>query len=194
MSLITTNNKQLLQLELEYKTLKNTRDELKITFSTLIEEILSINPNFFGQELARAGSNQEEANSNSEAYKSKLAEVRRLNKEKYSELEPTAKIKEMWRKIAASCHPDKTTDTRKNNIYKLAGDAKTNMDEDAMTHLFVQMSEGSTDLPHHNLVCELILSMTKEINHFKSSKLFQLYELKMKNRILFLYTINPEKP
>lgn len=183
MNVSYTNNSHIQKLEQEYQKIKLERNNLRENLTTMIEEINTINPKFFQQALAQ--------NNFVPQTKEQQTKQKEDNKEQYSK---ENKIKDMWRQIAASCHPDKTTETWRHELYKLAGDAKTNLDEDAMSHLFLQLCSGKLDLSHQSLISDLIEKLILEITRLKASKLYTLFDLRAKNRILFFYTINSEKP
>lgn len=170
-------------MEQEYQKLKFDRNMLRQNLTSMVEDINKINPKFFIHALAQ--------NNYVSPTSEQQAQQKEDSKEQYSK---ESKLKDMWRQIAATCHPDKTTEVWRHDLYKLAGEAKTSLDEDAMSHLFLQLFTGHITLSHQSLISDLIVKLSAEINQLKSSKLYKLFELRETNKILFFYTVNPEKP
>ena len=192
MNLIFKKSPEQLAREETYKKLLSYRDILRKELTEIIEEIQKINPLFFSALLRQSedsdsasetGSSQSfDSNNNGAKLPSKSAEKLR-NKQKYAKEQ---KLKDMWRRIAAQCHPDKTTDTDKHEIYTLAVKAKDDLDEYALTQLYVQLTEGQIDNERQELLARLIERLAAEVSHLESNQLQNLIKLRRTDQKTFI--------
>lgn len=198
--------------EASYTALKVQRDFIREMLSEGIDEINRINPSFFSNLFNRGAASapppqdapmpdlrmmkvfdppkRTEEEEKAEALKAQqryMQQQKIKKKQKYAK--GADKLKAMWRRIAAECHPDKTKDKDKNGLYQRAVEARDNLDEDALAHLLAELTSGSIDNSRSDLLTVLIEKLNSEIASLKGNALYSLVMMRSSNPIEFYNTV-----
>lgn len=150
--------------ETMYDFVRKKNENLKFHLSNLVDEINKMNPKFFASTMTESAKTASEHNIKKE-------ETSHLNKSKYAKGEE--KLKTLWRKIAASCHPDKTDDVKKHSAFVAAQQAKDNLDLQTMEKIAATLDGSFTPEDRIEILRKLISELNAENQRLTDSKLYQ---------------------
>lgn len=155
--------------ETMYDFVRKKNENLKFQLSSLVDEINKINPKFFSTTIKEGAKTATEHNLKKE-------ETSYKNKEKYAKGEE--KLKALWRKIAASCHPDKTDDVKKHSAFVAAQQAKDNLDLQTMQKIAATLDGSFTPEDRIEILRKLISELHAENQRLTESNLFKFLVFK----------------
>ena len=169
MSKIVETTSEIDSAETMYNFVHKKNEKLKLQLSSLVDEINKINPKFFAGAMPESAKTATENNLQKE-------ETSQQNKAKYAKGEE--KLKSLWRKIAASCHPDKTDDAKKHSAFVAAQKAKDNLDLQTMEKIAATLDGSFTTEDRIELLRKLIGELLAENQRLTDSNLYKFWQFR----------------
>lgn len=163
MSKILETTYEVYAAETMYDFVRKKNENLKFQLSNLVDEINKMNPKFFASTMTESAKTASEHNLQKE-------ETLHQNKSKYAKGEE--KLKTLWRKIAASCHPDKTDDEKKHSAFVAAQQAKDNLDLQTMEKIAATLDGSFTPEDRLEILRKLISELNAENQRLTESNLY----------------------
>lgn len=180
MSKIVETTSEIDAAETMYNFVLKKNENLKLQLASLVDEINKINPKFFATTMPESSKTATEHNLQKE-------ETSQQNKSKYAKGEE--KLKSLWRKIAASCHPDKTDDAKKHSAFVAAQKAKDNLDLQTMEKIAATLDGSFTTEDRIEILRKLIGELNAENQRLTDSKLYQFLLFKQNKPDQFKYFV-----
>lgn len=184
MQIVLADTSHLYSAKMMYTIRRTQHQILKDGLFGMVREITKINPSYFQGRPAPANSTPEETGAKQKQMLELAEQVIQSKKSRYAKGEE--KLKALWRRVAATCHPDKTEDPEKIKLFLRAKEAKEGLDEFELELLLADLDSGNfNDANYQDRYALLISKMTEEINMLRNSPLYPLYTLMQSDKALF---------